>query len=98
LQLYPLSLHDALPIYVDRLDVVDGLATLEAFDDRELVLVAADQLGELDHRLLALRRMPPRPGPGLEGFPRLADGPIDIRLRAGRSEEHTSELQSLTNI
>src|SRR5262245_10040915 len=69
---------------VDRLDVVDGLATLEAFDDRELVLVAADQLGELDHRLLAPGRMQPRPGPGLEGFSRLADGQIDICLRAGR--------------
>src|SRR5438093_6298727 len=67
-ELYTLSLHDALPIWVQ--------ATIRVVAPQGEVL-AATGTGESRHDDLAV---------GLEG-----EG-------GGRSEEHTSELQSLTNL
>src|SRR5262249_61718055 len=78
--IYPLSLHDALPIYdCEPYGVLGWLlagttvATLCNSGDRELIARALDSLP----RSLA-------EGRGL--------------FKEGRSEEHTSELQSLTNL
>src|SRR5262249_56180805 len=90
-----LSLHDALPISM-------GLSLiLEAAPDRRIrvrnsivILVPSGRIIAIGVRLTVWVL---HPGPmiirlhaGLEHF---AD-----RLRKGRSEEHTSELQSLTNL
>src|SRR5262249_56716165 len=65
--IYPLSLHDALPIFEPRLDnIKQGV-------QRSLMLVTA----------LA-------PKIGYDAAAKIA--------KAARSEEHTSELQSLTNL
>src|SRR5690606_41427046 len=73
--IYPLSLHDALPILaqveVRRADVL-----------REVLAGVAELQGEADH---VLQDLP-------EGAAR------HERLVDGRSEEHTSELQSRENL
>src|SRR3712207_8579364 len=78
-EIYTLSLHDALPIYVvgDRVAahgrrsvLTRHVAAAPADDDRELRLVV--------HLV------------GDRGLPDVVVGPVDRR-----SEEHTSELQSL---
>src|SRR5262249_58444267 len=70
-EIYPLSLHDALPIFGPR---------------------SAD-------RLLAARAIP-RPGGSIEKGQtrRICRLRLPVHVPARRSEEHTSELQSLTNL
>src|SRR5438046_8635447 len=71
-EIYPLSLHDALPIFLERGGVQDEPGALA---------------GGLHVDLLA----------GLQAVARRPGLRANHR-RAGRSEEHTSELQSLTNL
>src|SRR5262249_59508568 len=77
-ELFPLSLHDALPIFASQLNRPTAQR------------IAHDLVADLRLRGAALRtRQPER---AAQGF---ADSAlVDI----GRSEEHTSELQSLTNL
>src|SRR5205823_14886970 len=98
LAIYPLSLHDALPIW--RLDAV---LEFVAFAARPMPLVTL--LDEAPRRIAAIVEAPVCSlylveGDGHElvmrgniGFPASAIG--QVRLR---SEEHTSELQSLAYI
>ena len=75
---------------VDGLGNIDGgaitnrLAGIDRFQDRQLVPVAADQLGKPDQHRLALGRMKAAPAPVIKSLARLADGEIDIFLIAGR--------------
>src|SRR5258706_4069063 len=66
-EIYTLSLHDALPIYVD---------------DAEGRQLGQDLVDHLGRRVVGVDQQ----------------GDARLRLRHGRSEEHTSELQSLTNL
>src|SRR5690606_39315949 len=86
-QIYPLSLHDALPIYQ---------RVAEGAPDR---VVAQDVVLEVD----VPARRADRLDPGLEGVrPVELEGQRVARHRLGaarpRSEEHTSELQSRENL
>src|SRR5262249_60860158 len=78
--IYPLSLHDALPIFQWVLDLVSNSRGQLA---KRRHFLGMDQicLGRLEFPIGLLN--------GSTGF----GGGI-----AGRSEEHTSELQSLTNL
>src|SRR3712207_7559351 len=79
-EIYTLSLHDALPIYVLRADGV--LRPADRVDPRRRPLAAAvrgDPLGDLEERVLL---HPAGLGDHLGG------------VAGERSEEHTSELQS----
>src|SRR3712207_8220638 len=67
-EIYTLSLHDALPIYVAR----DGRTSTYSYD--ALKRLTASRLGQ----------------PVGGAF----DSTVTFRYDAGRSEEHTSELQS----
>src|SRR3712207_7106828 len=60
----------------------------------QLVTVLLDRIGQLQQRLLPLRGRGPLPL--LEGHGGGLDGLVDLLRRGpgGRSEEHTSELQS----
>src|SRR3712207_7192709 len=62
-EIYTLSLHDALPIWLSR-GIERGVANS--------ILIKVNQIGTLTETLAA----------------------IDMAREAGRSEEHTSELQS----
>src|SRR5438093_12940040 len=64
-ELYTLSLHDALPIFAQLLEVGDSLV-------------------RRPHVWLGHNLQQRGPGP--------------VQVHVGRSEEHTSELQSLTNL
>src|SRR5690606_40891412 len=86
--IYPLSLHDALPICA-ALRPEPGPASLK----REHEPPAHDAEGDSPARtraglIEALRH----------GRPRRTCGSSPARTRAGRSEEHTSELQSRENL
>src|SRR5262249_61903018 len=90
--LYPLSLHDALPILS-----IQCLAALGAG--------AAWRGDQGDRRRLALAALialagRSRAGPGMGPCPRCAgNGSFACEdEHRSRSEEHTSELQSLTNL
>src|SRR5207247_11022489 len=74
-QLYPLSLHDALPIYA-----VTVLASRAADADAAATLIA--NAVDLDH-------------PAVERRPATS---LDPDSDLGRSEEHTSELQSRVDL
>src|SRR5262249_59125421 len=87
-QTYPLSLHDALPIYIDM-----TAAHGDAVGNFHIpVARTIGAVGFLPHAVL-----------GNLHHPRIAvtvadiDGE-DFQGRRVRSEEHTSELQSLTNL
>src|SRR5262249_61764917 len=87
-EIYPLSLHDALPIWFG----------VERHGDRRIVVHAQRAVGVRAHHMLG--EEPPlgvavRPE-GRAHRAHVALGCLDIRER--RSEEHTSELQSLTNL
>src|SRR5207253_4019958 len=92
--IYPLSLHDALPIY----DVGDHQLDIPgvAFETFERGAAAAG----LDDRVagLAQHRRGDRPHIAVvidqQDDPAAAVTRFGERRRAGRSEEHTSELQS----
>src|SRR5206468_12689887 len=94
--LYSFSLHDALPIYRRVLVVL----RLPARDERvplvqplrPIDVAALGRLGQL--RLSAPRRSADLGRCQEHG---LLDGP-DRRAGAGRSEEHTSELQSRSDL
>src|SRR3712207_8031716 len=72
-EIYTLSLHDALPIFVDQHHEVpwSGLEALDVLDEEQ-------RLEQADRELVV----------------EVALGHVDRALRRGRSEEHTSELQS----
>src|SRR5262249_56001897 len=91
-ELYPLSLHDALPIspqdaeaaFYEALEAADLEAMMEVWaEDEEIVCVHPG-------------------GPRLAGFEQVRGSWAQIlgsgRKLKVRSEEHTSELQSLTNL
>src|SRR5205085_7501855 len=89
---YTLSLHDALPISRRS---CPGLVGRRGGEE------VAAQAGEREHGVAALSRL----GIGGEARERLVDrrqqvGIVGRRLidRAARSEEHTSELQSQSNL
>src|SRR5262249_62310869 len=79
---YPLSLHDALPISLKEVD--KGNVDCMVVD---LVLPGRDGLSLIEE---------------IKSTPRFRDLPVIVYtgkdLSSGRSEEHTSELQSLTNL
>src|SRR5262249_58121560 len=77
-----LSLHDALPISRDPTGEGPRVAALERDDHRGEVRVGRD-------RFVIVRADPPGMGRGDSGH---------ARDQQRRSEEHTSELQSLTNL
>src|SRR5258706_8295675 len=81
-EIYPLSLHDALPIFLIRFG---GLLKVSLLIGAGLGLGAAHQ---------CIRQVPKHHV--LVGI----DEPRQdqVRRRSARSEEHTSELQSLTNL
>src|SRR5437016_860892 len=93
--LSPVSLHDALPIY---------LAAVERVAARVLILARGRVVREGATAVLLRDRVleivldaPPRVPP--PGFRVTAFGlETDLGDRTVRSEEHTSELQSLTNL
>src|SRR5262249_61402306 len=87
----PASLHDALPVYFladEHLPAAPGVAALqqrlEVAKRTPLLLCFLAQQSEDPRRLAPQRR-----GQPVERWPQLG---------LGRSEEHTSELQSLTNL
>src|SRR5687767_15490769 len=79
-EIYPLSLHDALPIFGET---VDPVAELESFPFAEVRLVLVTPLRHplSRHRKIAFREALDREFVGFAA--------------GSRSEEHTSELQSL---
>src|SRR5207253_10567924 len=80
--IYPLSLHDALPIYAESFAMGKQRDLLDL--PPVAVDLAADRVADFvcgDDRALALVHRPP-------------SGRADGDLEPARSEEHTSELQS----
>src|SRR5262249_62175403 len=95
---YPLSLHDALPILERRVEQAVRAHFRPEFINRIDEIVTFHPLSKED-----LRRIVDLHTKGLEAL--LAERQIRIHLTdaardalAERSEEHTSELQSLTNL
>src|SRR5438046_1413196 len=92
-QIYTLSLHDALPIFLlvdaDRVRYGPGLAAGVVHHRVEVGDVAQAVAAQRERR-------------GHEAQAPLADvergPPVVVRAGVPRSEEHTSELQSLTNL
>src|SRR3546814_4466874 len=76
-------LHDDVGAGLERADDEVGMQVVARGDDDPV-----DVLGG-DHLLETLGR------PGARGGDAAADDLVDVELRAARSEEHTSELQSL---
>src|SRR5262249_58917835 len=81
-QLYPLSLHDALPILTHVRGLLEGLVVIDAEHRVAPDIVVEDQTARFGGKI-ACAAVAHR-GEPLESVK--------------RSEEHTSELQSLTNI
>src|SRR3989454_9128057 len=82
-EIYTLSLHDALPI--------------STRDSSQLIAVSSR------HAFVRIPRTPaPRPRAGVVAATRIGDGLVVVASRraprVGRSEEHTSELQSPCNL
>src|SRR5205823_13856145 len=86
--IYTLSLHDALPIFPDPLPV--GVRCLRASTDRDTCVGAED----VDASMRRLDFVHKHCDLGFFGDIAMHRGRPDAR-RGGRSEEHTSELQSL---
>src|SRR5205814_9096025 len=84
-QLYTLSLHDALPISA-REPGFSGKRNRSSNGARRSDLPGVDRL------FIAGRRRSAR------AFPRARRGPHAVREEMRRSEEHTSELQSLRHL
>src|SRR2546430_6029194 len=80
-EIYPLPLHDALPIYVRR-------ALAMAVDLPQLIKVVTEGSGSAPSDLEVL---PPKPC-------RIPTVPGNLPAHDVRSEEHTSELQSQSNL
>src|SRR5262249_62161424 len=92
----PLSLHDALPI---SQHLVEPAVTTRHRDAQVVVERARDERGAVEDVRLDIAME--RPGGELVRLNRddAAQGAASSRLRrTSRSEEHTSELQSLTNL
>src|SRR5437016_387981 len=92
-EIYTLSLHDALPIWLER--------AIRA--KRKVIALLNDQEQAIIHRVVTRgvdHTVPLKPS----GIPWLGDTPRHwkptklYRITDPRSEEHTSELQSLTNL
>src|SRR5690606_41064855 len=83
--LYPLSLHDALPIYgvLGTPDVIEDLLLLGALDDK--VVLGSMNRGGVE-------------GAVFEFDDRFTAYDTEAIVSMGRSEEHTSELQSRENL
>src|SRR5262249_60707644 len=87
--IYPLSLHDALPIWAP-----DAESQANASDG-----CGAERTQGAQRTADAVHRYDASDGCGAERTQGSSDaGPSEPRARNGRSEEHTSELQSLTNL
>src|SRR5205823_11576006 len=82
--LYTLSLHDALPI----LSAPPRLADARG---RSGILLRLRQRG----LVAAVSHRPRAPHLPHDGLGAVREGKSDVQSRRGRSEEHTSELQSL---
>src|SRR5262249_62351513 len=80
-EIYPLSLHDALPIWLVEVALTGGDARLIAGRIQSRDLVRARQWCEGQQPLPGANEIAALNPPGYQ-----------------RSEEHTSELQSLTNL
>src|SRR2546427_10166693 len=85
----PLSLHDALPISVRALVEVEARLVAHAERHREPDAVFVHLDG----------RRPHTPGPAVSRLEPLEPSrPVLVLVEDGRSEEHTSELQSQSNL
>src|SRR5690606_40533729 len=92
--IYALSLHDALPISVPPRQVVCPVVAVGPFP----ALRALHLLGGVDGGTpRSLRQMPERFGAAVQAGIAPADL-CPLAGSAGRSEEHTSELQSRENL
>src|SRR5205823_13906435 len=91
--MYSLSLHDALPIWLAGGDVgADFVVALELGLGAARPHDHAATAGELEHEHVGARQA----AFGAIEIDDLLDAmPGDLGRRLGRSEEHTSELQSL---
>src|SRR5690606_41078497 len=89
-EIYPLSLHDALPIYLNGEERVRE--ELEPRAGTWLSQGIASAAADFEDRLRATetRALTPNQEDQLASF--------GLRSRAKRSEEHTSELQSRENL
>src|SRR5206468_11719317 len=86
-ELYTLSLHDALPIWIDRrhedhVGVVEGVLKLV---HQRLKPGVAVRLHDRDH-------------PFLRSLASCSEDRANLGRMMGRSEEHTSELQSRSDL
>src|SRR5205814_5552095 len=94
---YPLSLHDALPISIMRWCAVAALAVVATNRTPLLWWV-------ITHPLFTVRRahrsrdQEPRAGYAIQALPSLARNVEGGLRHVVRSEEHTSELQSLRHL
>src|SRR5262249_56452618 len=96
--IYPLSLHDALPIWipVTHRELTSHVTFFTGHEDPEKMesainFVALAKLGGTQVMLMGVERI------GSIAQQMMASGmPVDLPV--ARSEEHTSELQSLTNL
>src|SRR5690606_41880606 len=86
--LYTLSLHDALPIYRQRLGAVAGLGIGHGDGAEQLGIFLAVRL-DLGQQLQGFLMI---------AFLRQGAGALCLGMDPGRSEEHTSELQSRENL
>jgi len=94
------DLVDRLPVVRDALGrerdvhaprVADRLAHVERLEERELVTVLANELGEADENALPLFRCEPRPDTRLECRARTAHGAVDVLHIACRNRrDHAS--------
>src|SRR3712207_7911951 len=94
-EIYPLPLHDALPIYLYGMREPNPLYALLGAEAREIPAYGSgvDLPKPLDGLLRQTEGFLERGFPGVKvkiGRP----DPHDDEQRVGRSEEHTSELQS----
>src|SRR5262249_60687951 len=87
-QLYTLSLHDALPIFKREMY---GDANQDVGRSLNNVAAALNDLGRHQEARVAQQR-------ALATFERTLGAGHPLVALASRSEEHTSELQSLTNL
>src|SRR5207253_6476774 len=87
---YPLSLHDALPIYINTVET--GKRRLEIVGDKAAIEMTDDQvrIQRFTPSLSAYRSTSQE----MWGSPAVGLEIIDLPGDGGRSEEHTSELQS----
>src|SRR5205823_10794088 len=92
--IYTLSLHDALPIFATMSHACINAAAvgIKAADDH---VVEADKCSEHAHRRDQPKRCISGDGKSQANHIGLTRPPIAVQNRRRRSEEHTSELQSL---